>query len=150
MSAKLSYGPQFTMPALSVEADEIVHTFHIDWMGGDISFESTFYDVMYALQIVTQSIFDYENPVGAATVATFFRALHRFDIVEQYPQMREYGWCAEALSDCCVYWLPYVIEKRNHARNDYDIRMFIYPNDNLREIMADYGGEWPDEVFYEI
>lgn len=150
MSAKLSYGPQFTVPALMVDADEVIHTFHIDWMGGDISFESTFVDVMCALQTVCQNVWDYENTLGIATVATFFKSLGRVDIIDQYPEMYDYGWCVDNLSDCGYYWMPFVVEKRKHTRNDYDITTFIYPNSNLVELLDGYGATVPREYLREI
>lgn len=150
MSAKLSYGPQFTIPAKLVDADEVIHTFHIDWMGGDISFESTFVDVMGGIQILCQNVWDYENTLGIATVATFFKSIGRLDIVEQHPEMYEYGWCVDNLSDCGFYWLPFWIDKRKMSRNDYDIETFIYPNSNLLELLDGYGATVPEEYLKQI
>lgn len=150
MSAKLSYGPQFTIPAKLVDADEVIHTFHIDWMGGDISFESTFADVMGGIQILCQNVWDYENTLGIATVATFFKSIGRLDIVEQHPEMYEYGWCVDNLSDCGFYWLPFWIDKRKMSRNDYDIETFIYPNSNLLELLDGYGATVPEEYLKQI
>lgn len=150
MNTHLSFGPQFTMPSIMTDTEEVMHIFHIDWLGDDISFESNFMDVMSALETVLQHVWDYENMFGAASVATFFKALYRMDIIEQYPQMREYGWSCDSLSDCCCNWIPFLIQKRKNAYNEFDILTYIYPNDNLREVLEDYGAIIPDEVFYDL
>ena len=150
MKTKLSFEPQFTTPSLWGDCEEVVHTFHIDWLGDDIVFESTFMDVMCGLQQIMQNIWDYQNTIGVATVATFFKAMYRTDIIEEHPETREYGWCVDSLADWDCTWLPFLIEKRKNARNDYDIRTFVYPNENLREVLHDYGSCLPDEEFYEL
>ena len=131
MSQEIKYEPQFTMMSLCGNSQEVVHTFHIDWMydPSDISFESTFIDVMNAISLVQQNLLDYYGGPGIATIATFFRAHYRTDIIEKYPVIKDLGWNEEMLAESCISWLAFWIKKIPGTRDDYLISVGYLPQE---------------------
>ena len=136
MSQEIKYEPQFTMRSNCGMSDEVIHTFHIDWLpapNDDISFESTFLDVMNALTYIQQNLTDYYSGCGVATVATFFKILYRTDIIDLYPMMKEVGWNMEMLDECEISWLSFWITKMRGTKNDYIISPGFYPEEGVWE-----------------
>jgi hypothetical protein len=133
MTPKIDFGPQFTMKTLGGNSDEVIHTFHIDWLREpeDIAFEATFYDVMSALDYIKQTLCDWNCGRGIATVATFFRYINRTDIIEKYPKIKEVGWNVDILDECDISFLQTWIIKRDGSRNEYNIYVGYYPEDTV-------------------
>lgn len=114
---------------------EVKHTFHIDWLGYDLYFDSTLGEVLSACGEMNRELFDFNTGSGHYKMEKFFEDLHHPELIGS--KARRYGYNRDILAmDCDCYWMSFDIAPMRDDPNVLDIYTPWYPNIDIDSDVA--------------